>query len=801
MKINLLKQFPVLVFLILTYGISAQETGKYPKHRLTHQMTPEEEMRRHEIGRSFVETDPPAGIITSLGEFERSKGALIAYPFGIPMTVIREMARDAVVTTLVSGLSQENTVRTQYNNAGVNLENCNFIYAETDSYWTRDFGPWFIAYGNSQIGIVDFPYNRPRPNDDEVPKEVADALGIPWFGMNVIHTGGNYMSDSYGYAASTTIAYSENPDQTPAEVDLKMQDYLGISDYHVMEDPNNTYIDHIDCWGKYLATDKVLIRAVPSSHPQYDEIEATAAYFASLTTTWGSPYEVHRVNTPDNQPYTNSFILNNKVFVPITGSQYDQAALAVYREAMPGYKIFGITALPGEPWESTDALHCRTHEMADPGMLRIKHYPLLGNAPVTDSYTLTANITAFSNATILADSVIFHYRVNPNPFTEFTAIPMAIVTGNNWSATIPAPEYGSTVQYYVHAADASGRSENHPFIGHFDPHEFYVGTRLFAQAETDQSQMEFTAMQALSDDQSLNISNTGQLGLNYYISLSTAAYDTITITASDSPAATSYDYNTYTEKGWTDVAVSDEGQMGELIVNYNWNTDNYASEGSLWAESPSGTRVMIASGQDDGNYSISTESFNGEILTGNWKLWIEDTYGDGGHQAINVVLKFIRTTDTGNWLSTNITEGSVSPGSNQEILITCDASGMALGTYHGLITILSNDPDQPEIEIPVTFIVTLNTGVNENPADQAIIKVYPNPCTDKFMIEINASIRSKAGWVFSDVSGRVLIADKAVEFSPGTNLISIPVTGYRKGIYFLDVKTDACQQTFLINKQ
>ena len=193
MKTSLLRLTAVSIFLSFSLTASAQEPGRYPANRLTHQITPEEAQNRHLIGRDFVQTDPPPGTIVSLGEFERAKGALIAYPFGIPMTVIREMARDAIVTTLVTGLSQENTVRGQYTAAGVNLDHCNFLYAQSDSYWTRDYGPWFIAYGDDQVGIVDFPYNRPRPNDDEVPKEVADFLGVPWFGMNVIHTGGNYI--------------------------------------------------------------------------------------------------------------------------------------------------------------------------------------------------------------------------------------------------------------------------------------------------------------------------------------------------------------------------------------------------------------------------------------------------------------------------------------------------------------------------------------------------------------------------------------------------------------------------------
>ncbi len=801
MKTSTLKLFLVLVFAMFIVGSSAQEAGKYPRHRLTHQMSPEEAQSRHLIGRNFVQTDPPPGSITSLGEFERAKGALIAYPFGIPMTVIREMARDAIVTTLVTGLSQENTVRSQYTTAGVNLDNCNFIYAQSDSYWTRDYGPWFIAYGDNQVGIVDFPYNRPRPNDDEVPKEVADALGIPWFGMNVIHTGGNYMSDSYGYAASTTIAYTENPGQTPAQVDQKMQDYLGIIDYHVLEDPNNTYIDHIDCWGKYLATNKILIRSVPTSHPQYDELEATAAYFASIQTTWGSPYEIYRVNTPQNQPYTNSFIFNNKVFVPITGSQYDQAALEVYRQAMPGYKVFGIIALPGEPWEATDALHCRAHELADPQMLRIRHFPLLGNAPTTGSYTFNANISAFSGAQVIADSALFYYRVNPNPYTPFMAATMTNTSGNNWSVTIPSPEYGSTVQYYIHAADATGRSENHPFIGQPDPHEFYVGTQLFAQAETNLQQMEFTAMQALTDTQSLNLSNTGELGLNYYISTATAALDTITKTLPDSPSATSWDFNTYTESGWTGIPVTETGQMAEIIVSYNWNTDNYASEGSLWAESPAGTQIMLAAGQEDGNYTVSNASFSGETLQGNWKLWIEDTYGDGGHQAKNVVVKLVRSTQTGSWLSVDNTEGSVAPGSSEEISVTCDATGMALGTYTGLITILSNDPDQPEIEIPVTFTVTVNTGIDNISTETDAIRVFPNPAGDILNIGINTMLAGKVGFSLTDLTGKELVREDDLLISRGSNRYTLPINGLQKGNYLLRISRSSYSKTVKISKQ
>lgn len=316
----------------------AQDNKDLPE-KLTHWLTPNEMLRLHEIGLGFVETDPPAAPVRNLAEFDRMQGALIRYPFGIPMTVIKEMAEDVMLTTIVANAGQQNTVLQLYINNGVDTSHCNFLIAGTNSYWTRDYGPWFVSYHTDSVGIVDFPYNRPRPLDDEIPKLVAGMLGIPWFGMKLVHTGGNYMTDGLGMSASTELVWEENPTLTHEQIAQKVHDYLGIDTYHVRPDPNGTYIDHIDCWAKYLAPDKILVMKVPSYHPRYAQIEAAAAYWAATPCPYGYNYKVYRVNTPNDQPYTNSLILNEKVLLPFVNSTWDDSARAVYQSAMPGYEV------------------------------------------------------------------------------------------------------------------------------------------------------------------------------------------------------------------------------------------------------------------------------------------------------------------------------------------------------------------------------------------------------------------------------------------------------------------------------
>lgn len=416
----------------------------------------------------FTETNPPVGPVRPVAEFEPASHVLIRYPLGIPLSLVVHLANTAQVVCLVSS-SQQSAAASAFSNAGVNMANVSFMNAATDSYWTRDYGPWFIFDGNGQYGLVDFVYNRPRPNDNQIPQTFATQFDLPYYGMNLQQTGGNYMCDGINTAAQTTLVYEENGNNQ-TNVNTKMQSYMGAQNYLVVQDPNNTYIDHIDCWAKILAPDKVLVRSVPTSHAQYAAIEAAANYFATRNCAWGYPWRVYRVNTPSNQPYTNSLILNKKVFVPQMGGSYDAAALQAYRDAMPGYEVIGVTGSSSAPWESTDALHCRTHEIPDKNMLHIAHQPWHGIVPEGD-IALYANINAHSGQPLYSDSLFICYKVNSGAWQRSYLQPN---TRSVYGTTLGGFAPGDTIRYFVHAADQSGRSYDHPVFAAADPHWFVI---------------------------------------------------------------------------------------------------------------------------------------------------------------------------------------------------------------------------------------------------------------------------------------------------------------------------------------
>lgn len=434
-------------------------------------LSQEEYNNRTNVGKFFQPTDAPEGPVNPVAEFEPMEAVLIAYPFGIPMDLIVEMSNVVKVTTLVTSSSQQNSVTTQYENAGVNMDNVDFMVEPHNTYWTRDYGPWFIRE-EDQVSIINFTYNRPRPDDDIIPAKIADIYGAAVYNMPVVHTGGNYMNDGFGIAAQTELIYEENT-ISDAQVDAYMEEYLGITDNYVVTDPLDDYIMHIDCWGKFLDVDKVLVSQVPESDYRYEDYEAAANYFATRNCAYGYPFEVIRVYAPGNYPYTpytNSLILNNTVFLPITGSTHDAAAIATYEEAMPGYNIIPVMA-GSEGWLNSDALHCRTHEIADFGMLKITHIPFFGEQDYSgEAYFVQADVHAYSNEALYPDSVLLYVSINNGEFTPTT---MWNNGGDTYAAELWANP-GDEVAYYIHAADESGRSENNPYIGAADPFTFHV---------------------------------------------------------------------------------------------------------------------------------------------------------------------------------------------------------------------------------------------------------------------------------------------------------------------------------------
>jgi agmatine/peptidylarginine deiminase len=400
-----------------------------------------------------------------VAEWETAKGALIRFPFGLQYPMIANLSQNDLLYVLVPAANQTSANNLLTAN-GVNMANVRYINAESDSYQIRDYGPWYLFESDNSLNIIDFTYNHPQPLDDAAPTVVANYLGIPHFDMPIIHSGGNIMTDGMGKAMSTQLAVTQNSPLTQAQVSDMFSNYLGITDYQYYTDPNTGPEDHIDCWAKLLDADKVLIRSVPTSHPQYAAIEAVVAQWQTRTSSLGTPYRIFRVSTPGDEPYTNAFILNHKIYVPQMNTANDAAALTAYQNAMPGYTVLGYSF---SSFSATDAIHSRVTAVFDEQMVALRH---LRPASATALQNVTLNVNIQHSNAMNPSQTYVAWKHSLTADWNYTSL--TFVSGTSWTASIPSPALGQTIYYWFKGTDLTGRSTSLPLCGGSDPYTLLV---------------------------------------------------------------------------------------------------------------------------------------------------------------------------------------------------------------------------------------------------------------------------------------------------------------------------------------
>jgi agmatine/peptidylarginine deiminase len=253
-------------------------------------------------------------------------------------------------------------VKTYLNGQGVPLTNVKYLEVPFNSIWIRDYGAHTV-YKNEvdSVLLVEWIYNRPRPDDDAMPNEYALYKGIGLHGTtaapyDLVNTGGNWMVDGFGTAFASKLILDENDAGNPysvtvkseADIDTIMRKYMGITRYIKMETLPYDDIHHIDMHMKFLNEETILVGQFPAGISDGPQIEANILYVTSnYNSVYGTPYKIVRIPMPPSTsggyagaPYGNAYyrtyanfvFVNKTVIVPTYYTEYDTTALRILQE-------------------------------------------------------------------------------------------------------------------------------------------------------------------------------------------------------------------------------------------------------------------------------------------------------------------------------------------------------------------------------------------------------------------------------------------------------------------------------------
>ncbi len=477
----MLMRFLSLFFLVLTFTVN-NYSQDLPKN-----MTDEEK----EVYKTYIHpvderasNVPPVSPVRTMAEWEELDGIIITWTSyqSILRLIVSHAQKEGLVYIVCS---DSNTVKNYLSSGSVPLYNLRFLIAPFNSVWVRDYGPWTI-YTNSadSIKLVDWKYNRPRPNDDNISVHFANFTGLPLYQTTVspndmIHTGGNFMVDGHGTGFSSKLILNENPGKTEAQIDTIMRRFMGIKRFIKMENLPYDGIHHIDMHMKLLDEETLLVGEYPQGVSDGPQIEANLQYVLNnFLTCYGRPFKVVRIPMPPDQfgrwpsgggyyrTYTNSVIVNKTVIVPTYEEFYDTTALRIYREAMPGYTIVGVNSNSSIP--ASGAIHCITKEIGVSEPVFISHKYYSGVVEHHDSY----EVKAFIKTAQGINNAYLYWSTDTT--AGFQSLQMTQAAGDTFVSFIPQQGANTKVFYYISASSNSGRTVVKPLVAPRGTYQFIV---------------------------------------------------------------------------------------------------------------------------------------------------------------------------------------------------------------------------------------------------------------------------------------------------------------------------------------
>ena len=273
------------------------------------------------------------------------------------------------VRILVDHDAREARARDAIAEAGIDPDRgVDFVRAETDDAWIRDFGPIFLKHADSGERLaLDFHFDSwgrkypPRNLDDRIPSLAAAHLGVPSLAIDAVLEGGAVDGNGAGLVLTTEqcLRNANRGDvrgkhRTRGNVERMLCDtlcaervlWLGRG---IAGDDTDGHVDDV---ARFVGTHTVVAAVEP------DESDANHAALAdsrerlrAMRAADDKPLDVVELPMPppvvvdgERLPasYANFLLANGVALVPVFGEASDERALAILRECLAPREVVAI---------------------------------------------------------------------------------------------------------------------------------------------------------------------------------------------------------------------------------------------------------------------------------------------------------------------------------------------------------------------------------------------------------------------------------------------------------------------------
>lgn len=315
-------------------------------------------------------------------EFEPHKATWLAWPqsFEAPaksvhVEIVAALQAGEEVHILVNGEDELGEAKKLIREHS-SLDNVFFHRVLHDDMWIRDYGPTFVEEDGEQV-CVDWMFDgwgkrAPYRLNDQVPRRIAELLGMRCLSFREFVVEGGAI-DVNGLGTCLTSDSLTNPairDPIPSrrEVEEVFAQYLGVGKVIWLEGylPSDTYTyGHVDGLARFVDPHTIVLAHQPDPEaPGYNVLENNYRILREARDQDGKPFKIIRVPVTTNRKapvaYTNFYIGNKVVLLPVFGDPRDEEAVKTLSNLFPTRKIIPINC----SWLTTQGgeIHCITQQ-------------------------------------------------------------------------------------------------------------------------------------------------------------------------------------------------------------------------------------------------------------------------------------------------------------------------------------------------------------------------------------------------------------------------------------------------------
>ncbi|MEK6946762.1 MAG: agmatine deiminase family protein [Nanoarchaeota archaeon] len=268
------------------------------------------------------------------------------------------------INLLVNDREKENYVKSKLTKSKINLSQIIFHQIKNVDAWFRDYGPTFVVNDKTkEKAMVKWIFNAwgnkyaDLKEDNIIPYEMNKKMNLKMFEPNIVLEGGSIEVNGSGTVLTTEqclLNKNRNPNLTKEQIGQFLKDYLNVSNILWLKEGivGDDTDGHIDDLARFVSQNTVVCAFEDNPNDENCKIlKENYELLLKMKDEKGNKLNIVKLPMPgfvgDEErrypaSYTNFYIGNDAVVVPVFGHENDKKALEILKKLFPTRKVVGI---------------------------------------------------------------------------------------------------------------------------------------------------------------------------------------------------------------------------------------------------------------------------------------------------------------------------------------------------------------------------------------------------------------------------------------------------------------------------